>query len=143
MGRQETNCSCNDLKIFKKKKSHKEKNEVFLYSEWNRARAAARGLGRGRRPQPGGSGPPSSRCPELVDRWSLEQAVAGVLSPLTRVGECSSRPKGLFLSANLVGSVGELWGGAGIMGPRLLRTLGAGAMLYLREEIGGGRGSGH
>lgn len=29
------------------------------------------------------------------------------------------------------------------MGPRLLRTLGAGAMLYLREEIGGGRGSGH
>lgn len=37
--------------------------------------------------------------------------------------------------------MGALWGGAGTVGPRLLRTLGAGAMLYLPEETGGGRGS--
>lgn len=86
----------------------KKKKRGFLNGEWNRARAAARGLGRGRRPQPGGSGPPSSRCPELVDPWSLEQAGAGCLSALTTLGECSSRPEGLFLSANLEGSVGEL-----------------------------------
>lgn len=34
--------------------------------------------------------------------------------------------------------MGALWGGAGTVGQRLLRTLGAGAMLYLPEETGAG-----